>query len=97
MNDDFHGRWQVAATAAQRVREDAGALPFGFTTRLMARFGEAPAEPWVELMTALGLRAVVTAAVLFLGCAAVMVWQMEGMPLVPEVIEVSFVSEVLLP
>jgi hypothetical protein len=74
-----------------------GELPFGFATRVLARFEEAPVEPWVELMTAFGLRAVVTSAVLFLGCAALMVWQMEGVLLVPDLIEVPLVTEVFLP
>lgn len=64
---------------------------------MLARFEAAPVEPWVELMTVLGMRAVVTSAVLFLGCAAVMVWQMEGVLLVPDLIEVPLVTEVFLP
>jgi hypothetical protein len=54
-------------------------------------------EPWVEMMAAFGLRAVVTSAVLILGCAALMVWQMEGVLLVPDLIEVPLVTEVFLP
>lgn len=97
MNDDFNQRWSAAASSARRVREETGELPFGLTTRVLARFEAAPVEPWVELMTVLGMRAVVTSAVLFLGCAAVMVWQMEGVPLVPDLIEVPLVTEVFLP
>ena len=97
MNDDFDQRWSGAARAARRVREEAGELPFGLTTRVLARFEAAPVEPWVELMTVLGIRAVVTSAVLFLGCAVVMVWQVEGVLLVPDLIEVPLVTEVFLP
>jgi hypothetical protein len=97
MNDDFDQRWSAAASSARRVREEMEELPFGFATRVLARFEAAPVEPWVELMTALGLRAVVTSAVLFLGCAALMVWQMEGVLLVPDMIEVPLVTEVFLP
>ena len=97
MNDDFNQRWSGATRAARRVREEAGELPFGLTTRVLARFEAVPVEPWVELMTVLGLRAVVTSAVLFLGCAAVMVWQVDAVPLVPDLIEVPLVTEVFLP
>jgi hypothetical protein len=97
MNDDFDQRWSAAASSARRVREEMGELPFGFATRVLARFEAAPVEPWVEMMAALGLRAVVTSAVLFLGCAALMVWQMEGVFLVPDLIEVPLVTEVFLP
>lgn len=100
MNEDFNQRWNAAARSARQVPEEPSeALPFGFTTRLMARFQEAPVEPWVDLMTALGLRAVVTSALLFAASAALVFWQLDAVPLVPDWIEVPlpFTPEVLLP
>jgi hypothetical protein len=97
MNDDFHQRWGAAAKAARQVSEEPGELPFGFTTRVLARFQETPVEAWVDLVTALGLRAVVTSAVLFAACAALAVWQVDKPPLVPDWIEVPFVPGVFWP
>ena len=102
MNDDFNQRWSTAAKTARQVPDDASeAVPFGFTTRLMARFQESPVEPWVDLMTALGLRAVVTSALLFAASAVLVFWQLDGVPLVSDWIDVPlplpFTPEVLLP
>jgi hypothetical protein len=97
MNDEFNQRWSAAVSSARRVREEAGELPFGLTTRVLARFEEAPVEPWGELMSSLGLRAVMTSALLFAVSAVVLIWQMEGVPLVPDWIEVPLVTEVFLP
>jgi hypothetical protein len=102
MNDDFNQRWSTAAKTARQVPDDASeAVPFGFTTRLMARFQESPVESWVDLMTALGLRAVAGAALLFVASAALAFWQLDAVPLVADWIEVPvplpFTPEVLLP
>lgn len=104
MQQDFNQRWNAVAKAARQVPaepSEALPLPFGFTTRLMARFQESPVEPWVDLMTALGLRAVVTSALLFAASAALVFWQLDAVPLVPDWIDVPvplpFTPEVLLP
>jgi hypothetical protein len=100
MNNDFNQRWRAAASSARHVADDASeVLPFGFSTRLLARFQESPVEPWVDLMTALGLRAVVTSALLFVASAALVFWQLDAVPLVADWIEVPvpFTPEVLLP
>lgn|GEM_PF-867431 len=108
MKQDFNQRWRAAAKAARQVPgepSEALPLPFRFTTRLMARFQESPVEPWVDLMTALGLRAVVTSALLFAASAVLVFWQLDGVPLVSDWIDVPltlplplpFTPEVLLP
>lgn len=101
-NDDFNQRWNAAAKAARQAPEEpGGALPFGFAARLMARFQESPAEPWADLLTALGLRAVVTSALLFAASAALVFWQLDMVPLVPDLtgleLPLPFTPEVLLP
>ena len=106
MKQDFNQRWNAVAKAARQVPaepSEALPLPFGFTTRLMAHFQESPVEPWVDLMTALGLRAVVTSALLFAVSAVLVFWQLDGVPLVSDWIDVPlplplpFTPEVLLP
>ncbi len=95
--NDFHQRWQMVAEAARRTKDEAAELPFGFTTRVLARFENTPAEPWVDLLTALGLRAMLTSAVLFLASAALVVWQMDFISLTPSWMDASFSPDFFLP
>lgn len=63
--NDFDQRWQKLARRADGLFDEAlTELPFGFATRVLARSRENPAESWEDIVSALGLRAVlVTAAV----------------------------------
>lgn len=94
---DFHQRWQTVAEAARRSKDEAAELPFGFTTCVLARFENTPAEPWVDLLTALGLRAVLTSALLFLASAALVVWQMDFISLAPSWVDAPLSPKLLLP
>ncbi len=94
---DFHQRWQMAAEAARRTKDEPADLPYGFTTRVLARFENTPAEPWVDLLTALGLRAMLTSAVLFLASAALVVWQMDFISFTPSWMDASFSPDFFLP
>lgn len=97
--NDFDPRWQSAAQAARRVADEPAGLPFGFTTRVLARFQNTPAEPWVDLLTALGLRAVLTSAVLFIASATLVAWQFDAVSLVPDCMDtpLSLSPTLLLP
>jgi len=95
--NDFDPRWQTAAHAARRVADEPAGLPLGFSTRVLARFQNTPAEPWVDLLTALGLRAVLTSAVLFIASAALVAWQMDFITLAPPLIETPLSPSLFLP
>jgi len=97
MKDDFQHRWQTAARAARRAPDAPAEMPPGFMTRLLARHQAAPVGPWADLITAFGLRAVAASALVFAAGAALVLWQMDMVPLVPEGFEVPFTPEVLLP
>lgn len=64
---DFEPRWQALAARARRAETAPPALPHGFTTRVLARAAQSPAETLEEILGIFGLRALVTACVL---CAA---------------------------
>ena len=95
--NDFDQRWQTAAQAARRVADEPGELPFGFTTRVLARFENTPAEPWLDLLTALGLRAVLSSAALFIASAALVVWQVDFISLTPSWVDAPLSLRLLLP
>ena len=95
--NDFDQRWQTAAQAARRVADERGELPFGFTTRVLARFENTPVEPWIDLLTALGLRAVLTSAFLFIASAALVAWQMDFISLAPSWVDAPLSPKLLLP
>lgn len=94
---DFHQRWQTVAEAARQIKDEPAELPLGFTTRVLARFENTPAEPWVDLLTALGLRAVLTSALLFFASAALVAWQMDFISITPSWVDAPLSPELLLP
>jgi hypothetical protein len=94
---DFHQRWQTTAQAARHATDAPADLPFGFTTRVLVRFENTPAEPWVDLLTALSLRAVLTSAILFAASAALVAWQVDFVTLAPSWIEAPLSPRLLLP
>jgi len=67
---NFDQRWQTSIQAARQAPAEPMELPYGFTTRLLARFHEAPAETWSEVFAVLGLRALFVTASLFLVSAS---------------------------
>lgn len=95
--NDFDQRWQTAAQAARRAAAEPAELPFGFTTRVLARFENTPVEPWIDLLTALGLRAVLTSAFLFIASAALVAWQMDFISLAPSWVDAPLSPRLLLP
>lgn len=95
--NDFDQRWQMAAEAARRTKDEPADQPYGFTTRVLARFQNTSAEPWVDLLTALGLRAVLTSAVFFFISAALVAWQMDFISLAPSWVDAPLSPKLLLP
>jgi hypothetical protein len=96
--NDFHQRWQTLATSARRTHSDiASELPFGFATRIVAQFQETPAESWADLFAALGLRAVLTSAVVFCVSAVLVVWQMDVVSLTPTWVDAPLSPQLFLP
>ena len=95
--NDFDQRWHFATQAARCATAAPAEMPFGFTTRLVARFQETPAEPWVDLLATLGLRVVLTSAALFFASAALVAWQLDVMSLAPTWIETPISPTVFLP
>lgn len=95
--NDFDQRWQTAAQAARRIAAEPAELPYGFTTRVLARFENTPVEPWIDLLTALGLRAVLTSAFLFIASAALVAWQMDFISLAPSWVDAPLSPRLLLP
>ncbi|MBX7207747.1 MAG: hypothetical protein K1X78_05530 [Verrucomicrobiaceae bacterium] len=56
---DFDQRWQKLARQADGLLDEAlPDLPFGCATRVLARSRETVAEPWEDIVSALGLRAI---------------------------------------
>ena len=95
--NDFHPRWQAAAKAARRAKDESSELPYGFTTRVLARFQNTPVEPWVDLLTAHGIRAVLTSAVFFFISAALVAWQMDFISFAPSWVDAPLSPKLLLP
>ena len=65
--NEFNQRWQTLAHEAGSLADEALAeLPYGFATRVIAGSREAVVETWEELISALGLRALLVTACLCL-------------------------------
>jgi hypothetical protein len=66
----FDQRWQTLTRRAASVCDEAAVdLPFGFTTRVLARSREDAGEAWEDLLSAFGLRALVITAVVAMAAA----------------------------
>jgi hypothetical protein len=65
MMTDFDQRWQTSTQAARQASTELAELPYGFTTRVLARYQESPAEAWADVLGALGMRAMLATAFLF--------------------------------
>ena len=64
---DFDNRWHALAQNARHFPADPTAdLPAGFTTRVLALARESSSEALEDVLTALGLRAVLAAGSVFL-------------------------------
>jgi hypothetical protein len=90
--NDFNQRWQSAAQTAHHVTDEPAEMPFGFATRVLARFENSPAEPWVDLLAALGLRAVLTSAALFFVSAT-----LDIVSLTPTWVDAPLLPQLFLP
>lgn len=67
---DFDQRWQKLAKHADGLLDEAlPELPFGYATRILARSRETVAEPWEDIVSALGLRAIFATAAVGLAAA----------------------------
>ena len=95
--NDFDQRWRSATQAARSAPDVPAALPFGFATRIVARFQETPAEPWLDILSTLGLRAVLASALLFVASAVLVAAQCYDSVLSPTLIETPLSPRVFLP
>jgi hypothetical protein len=69
---DFDQRWQTLAAAARASFHEAREEPpFGLATAAVARWQAAPAEPWEDILGALGRRAILALACVCLVSAGV--------------------------
>ena len=65
--NDFDQRWRMLANKAGKLSDESLAeLPFGFATRVIAGGRETMSESWDELLSSLGLRAVLVTTCLCL-------------------------------
>ena len=65
--NEFNQRWQTLAKQAGSLADESlPELPFGFATRVIAAGRDAAPESWEELMSKLGLRALVVTVCLSL-------------------------------
>ena len=61
--NDFDQRWRELARNAGGIFDEAlPELPFGFATRVLSRSRESAAESWEDIVSALGLRAILATA-----------------------------------
>jgi hypothetical protein len=98
MKPTFHQRWQTLTQAArQSPPEEPSTLPLGFTTQLLARLRQTPADPLQEFLTALGMRAALTAAVVFTAAASLFWARLDTASLTPLWIESPITSQLPLP
>jgi hypothetical protein len=95
--NDFDQRWHSATQAARRDTGVPAEMPFGFSTRVLARFENSPTESWADLFAALGLRAVLTSAVVFCVSAVLVVWQMDVVSLTPTWVDAPLSPQLFLP
>lgn len=96
---DFDQRWQQAVESARRTPPAAasGALPPGYATRLLARWEGTQVSPLMDWLLTQGLRAVVTAGVVFIGSAGLVAWQADVNPFSIGWLELPLSPEILLP
>jgi alkanesulfonate monooxygenase SsuD/methylene tetrahydromethanopterin reductase-like flavin-dependent oxidoreductase (luciferase family) len=94
---DFDHRWQTTTAQARRVTEQDEEVPAGFATRVLARHHAMPAEPWLDLLTTLGLRAVLTSAIVFAASATLAFWQLDPTALTPDWVAAPLSPKLLLP
>ena len=70
--NDFDQRWQTLARRASGLPAEADCeTPFGFATRVLARCRQTPVEPWEDILSAFGARALLVTSLLALVSAGV--------------------------
>ena len=70
--NDFDQRWQSLTHRATGLPAELdGELPFGFATRVLARCRQSPAEPWEDILSAFGVRALLVTSFLAVVSAGV--------------------------
>ncbi len=94
----FDQHWQQTAAQARQAPQDAAAeLPFGFSTRVLARFQETPAEAWEDVFSAIGLRALLATTGLLLISAGYALTEWYDFRLEPPSLEEAVTSELSWP
>ena len=65
--NDFEHRWHTLTRSASTAARDTDPdLPFGFATSILARCRQSPVEPWEDILSAFGVRALLVTACLAL-------------------------------
>ncbi len=96
--NDFDQRWQTLARTARHSPEEPPAdLPPGFTTRVLARARESVGEPWEDVLSFLGLRAVLAAAFVFFLSAGFAYSEWFDERIEPPALETSLTSDLSWP
>ncbi|MDZ4287286.1 MAG: hypothetical protein U0984_04975 [Prosthecobacter sp.] len=61
--NDFEQRWHTLTRRASSLgREVETELPFGFATSILARCRQSPVEPWEDILSVFGVRALLITA-----------------------------------
>lgn len=95
---DFDQRWQTLARRASGLpAELPGELPFGFATRILAQYRQAPAEPWEEIFSLVGVRALLVTSFLALVGAGVGFYDWYDFRIERPRLEQTLTSELPLP
>ncbi|MEN3943660.1 hypothetical protein WJU23_20340 [Prosthecobacter sp. SYSU 5D2] len=95
---DFNNRWQTLSQNARQAPLDPAAdLPHGFATRVLALARQPSHEAWEEVLTVLGLRAVLATGGLFLLSASLTFSDWFDTRLEPPALELTFLSDLTWP
>lgn len=96
--NDFDQRWQTLARNADALLEEAlPELPCGFATRVLARSRESARESWEDMVSALGLRAILATSVVALVTAGLAFYDWYDFRIERPAVERTFTNELPWP
>lgn len=93
----FPDRWQSLAQAARHAPDERFEMPPGFTTRVLARWKEAPEESLPEVIIVLSKRFLMASALLFILSTALAAAWVDVSEWTPNWIEPPITARLLLP
>ena len=96
--NDFNQRWQTLARQADGLfDEELPELPFGFAARIMARRRDSASESWEDLVSVLGMRAILATAVVCIATAGLAFSNWYEFRIERPVVERTFTSDLSWP